>query len=102
MVLDLKANEVVIKAGNTNLMTDSEKALGKLVVTNQRIYFKTNNGTSEILDREILPSEIKEVIYFNTKMIFPNGLNIITKKGEELKFTIKQRNSFGELINKMY
>jgi len=102
MVLDLKANEVVVKASDSNhLNKNSEKVNGKFIVTNQRIYFKSSQNEQNSFDRAIEPSEIKEVIYFSTYKVFANGLNIVTKSGEELKFTVKKRNDFGTLINKM-
>jgi len=102
MFVDFKENEVVIKAGNTEHLFETEKIKGKLIVTNQRIYFRSIEENSEKFNLEILPNEISEVHYFNIKKFLPNGLNIITKDGEQLKFTVKKRNSWGELINKMY
>jgi hypothetical protein len=102
MVVNLKANEVVIKAGDTDHCYNENKIPGKLIVTNQRIYFLTKNPESSARNLEILPEQIKEVIFYNTKKIFPNGLNLITKAGEQLRFILKKRNAFGELINTMY
>ncbi len=102
MVIDFKPNEVVVKAGNTNHIFANKQIKGKLILTNQRIYFKALENDSRKFDLEIVPKEISEVHYFNSLFIFPNGLNIITKDGEELKFTVKKRNLWGVLINKMY
>jgi hypothetical protein len=102
MVVPLKANEVVIKAGDSSYLIDSEKICGKLILTNQRIYFKTVNGHAEKYDQEILPADIKEVIYFNVKRFLPNGLNVVLKNGEERRFSLKKRNEIGAMINKMY
>ncbi len=102
MVIPLKANEIVIKAGDSSYLTDSEKICGKLILTNQRIYFKSTNGHAEKFDQEILPSDIREVIFFNIRRILPTGLNVILKSGEERKFSLKKRNEMGEMINKMY
>ena len=102
MVIPLKANEVVIKAGDSSYLDNAEKICGKLVITNQRIYFVTSNGHAEKYDQEILPSDIREVIFFNIKRFLPNGLNVVLKSGEERKFSLKKRNEIGEMINKMY
>ncbi len=102
MVLDLKANEVVVKASDSSLLSDDKKISGKLILTNQRVYFK-DAAKSEVPDKlEILPSEIREVFYFNTLKIFPNGLQIIMKDGQEHKFKINKRDSWGQAINSMY
>jgi len=102
MRIDLKPNEVVVKAGNSDRLDNGSKVDGKFIVTNQRIYFKCLNGHAEKYDLEIVPSQIREVHFFNTGFLSPNGLNLILKGGEEIKFSVKQRNSFGELINRMY
>ncbi len=102
MVIPLKANEVVVKAGNSMLLSSSEKVGGKLILTNQRIYFIASNGHAGKYDLEILPEEILEVIFFNTRKIFPHGLNVVLKSGKQRKFSLKKRNEIGTMINKMY
>lgn len=102
MQIDLKPNEVVVKAGNSDRFCSGSKVDGKFIVTNQRIYFKGLNGNAGKYDLEVTPDQIKEVHFFNTGFLSPNGINLILKGGEELKFKVKQRNSFGELINRMY
>lgn len=102
MKIDLKPNEVVVKAGDSGRIHNGDKVDGKFIVTNQRIYFKSSNGHADLYDLEITPSQIKEVHFFNTGFLSPNGLNLILKDGDEFRFKVKQRNSFGELINSMY
>lgn len=102
MVIPLKANEVVVKAGDSTYYADSEKVGGKLILTNQRIYFRASNGYTGQYDLEIIPGEILEVIFYNTRKILPTGLNVVMKNGEERKFSLKKRNEIGAMINKMY
>ena len=100
MKIDLKPNELVVKAGDTKHLDDEKKVGGKLILTNQRIYFHSpENGE---FNMEIMPSEIEEVMCFNTSCFSSNGLNIITKEGKELKFKIKKRNAWSKAINQMY
>jgi len=100
MKVDLKPNEVVVKASDSHHLNEEKKVSGKLILTNQRVYFKSPGNND--FNMEILPNEIEEIIYFNTSMLFPNGLNIVTKEGEQLKFKIKKRDSWGKAINQMY
>lgn len=102
MKIDLKQNEMVVKAGDSDLLHPEEKVEGKFIVTNQRLYFKSFNGNGEKYDMEVEPAQIKEVHFFNTGFLSRNGLKIILRNGEDLSFRIKKRNAFGELINKMY
>lgn len=100
MKIDLKPNELVVKAGDTQHLDDEKKVGGKLILTNQRIYFHSPENRE--FSMEIMPSEIEEVMCFNTSFFSSNGLNIITKEGKELKFKIKKRNAWSKAINQMY
>ena len=102
MKVDLYPNEVVRKAGNTSFNFVNRSINGKLILTNQRIYFKSIKEEHTKFDMEISPNEIKELHFFNTMFFIPNGLNIKTKDGDELKFVIKDRDEWAVLINKMY
>ena len=48
MTVKLYANEVVLKAGDTNQVKENKTIEGKLIVTNQRIYFKPLSDDLEI------------------------------------------------------
>ncbi|MCF8364239.1 MAG: hypothetical protein K9H16_00565 [Bacteroidales bacterium] len=99
MKIDLKANEMVVKATDSSLLLNtSEKIAGKLIITNQRVYFIGINGNAGKHDLEIEPKCIRDVLYFNQGIFSRNGLNLVTSEGNELKFTLKQRNKFGEMI----
>ena len=103
MTVKLNANEVVLKAGDTNQVIDNNTVEGKLIVTNQRIYFKTLNEETEKFNLEILFDNIKEVIYYSNGLLFAvKGLNVVTRDGKSLVFPLKKRDEMGQLINKMY
>jgi hypothetical protein len=102
MTVSLNANEVVIKAGDTNQIVDNKIVDGKLIVTNQRIYFKSLADDTNIHNLEILFENILEVIFYNKGLFLMKGLNIITRDGKSYAFPLKKRDEFGQLINKMY
>jgi hypothetical protein len=103
MTVKLNPNEVVIKAGDTNQVVGSDTIEGKLIVTNQRIYFKTLKDETERFNLEIMFENILEVIYFNRGLLFSvKGLNVITRDGQCLSFPLRKRDEFGQLINRMY
>jgi hypothetical protein len=102
MTVKLNANEVVLKAGDTNQVFDNEKVEGKLIVTNQRIYFKTMDERTEKFNLEILFENIREVIYYSKGLFSDKGLNVVTVDGKNHVFPLKKRDEFGQLINKMY
>jgi hypothetical protein len=103
MTVKLSANEVVLKAGDTNQIVDNNTIEGKLIVTNQRIYFKTLNEETEKFNLEILFENILEVIFYSKGLLFGvKGLNVVTRDGKSHVFPLKKRDEIGQLINKMY
>lgn len=103
MTVKLNPNEVVLKAGDTNQLIDNNVINGKLIVTNQRIYFRTISSEWEKFNIEILFENIREVIYYSKGFLFPEkGLNVITVDGRNHAFPLKKRDEIGSLINKMY
>jgi hypothetical protein len=102
MTVKLNANEVVLKAGDTNQLINNDKVEGKLIVTNQRIYFKALKEEAEKFNLEILFDNILEVIYYSKGFFAQKGLNVITRDGKSHNFPLKKRDEIGQLINKMY
>jgi len=102
MTVKLNANEVVLKAGDTNQVIDNNKVEGKLIVTNQRIYFKPLREEAEIFNLEILFDNILEVIFYSKGLFSVKGLNVITRDGKTHSFPLKKRDEIGQVINKMY
>jgi len=103
MTVKLNANEVVIKAGDTNQVVENNIIDGKLIVTNQRIYFRSLSEEHEKFNLEILFDNILEVIYYSKGLLFgTKGLNVVTRDGRSHSFPLKKRDEIGQLINKMY
>jgi hypothetical protein len=102
MTVKLYANEVVLKAGDTNQVIENNKIEGKLIVTNQRLYFKTIDENTDKFNLEILFENILEVIFFGRGFFSEKGLNVVTRDGKSHSFPLKQRDEIGQLINKMY
>ncbi len=102
MTVKLYPNEVVLKAGDTNQVVDSTKVDGKLIVTNQRIYFRPLKQELESFKLEILFDNILEVIFFGNGLFSTKGLNVVTRDGKNFIFPLKKRDEIGQMINKMY
>lgn len=101
MKIDLKPNELVVKAGDSVLL-NGKNIKGKLIVTNQRLYFEAVENEQKRYSQEIHPSVIREVLPFKTSFFQSNGLNIVTKNNGEIKFKVSNRKSWELLINRMY
>ncbi|MFZ2340740.1 MAG: hypothetical protein WAW07_13580 [Bacteroidales bacterium] len=102
MTVTLYPNEVVLKAGDTNQVVEDKRVDGKLIVTNQRIYFRTIAEESERFNLEILFENILDVIFYRKGLFLVKGLNIVTRDGKNYVFPLKKRDEIGQLINKMY
>lgn len=102
MTVKLNPNEVVLKAGDTNQVVDNQKINGKLIVTNQRIYFRALKEEAEKFNLEILFDNILEVLFYQKGLFSVKGINVVTRDGRNLNFPLKQRDEIGLLINKMY
>jgi hypothetical protein len=102
MTVKLNANEVVLNAGDTNQVIENNTIEGKLIVTNQRIYFKTLKEETEKFNLEIMFDNILEVIFYGKGFFSAKGLNVVTRDGKSHSFPLKKRDEIGQLINKMY
>lgn len=101
MFIDLEANEVVRKASDVQFLINDSGIKGKLILTNQRIYFKTAEENNKEHNMSIMPNEIRELMYFKTGLFSSNGLSFITKSGDEIKFSVKKRNEWSQVLNKL-
>lgn len=101
MVAKFKPNEVVIKAGDSVHELSNARVKGKLILTNQRLYFKQSDSASDDYLLEVLPADIKEVICFKSGWFSNNGLEIHTADGRKLSFILKNRSNWGEIIASM-
>jgi len=101
MKIEMNPNEMVIKASDSSQVLNGSSIKGKLILTNQRLYFKASENGKRHNDVEIWPDDIKEVMLFNNRILFSTGLNIVTDDGIENKFLVKNRNDWSEMIVRM-
>ncbi|MFH1118487.1 MAG: hypothetical protein V1775_01605 [Bacteroidota bacterium] len=91
MRINLKANEVVLKAADTLHSSGSDETKGKLIMTNQRLYFKSSQTGQEQKNFEILPGEIRDILFYNVIRFIPRGLELVTSDGRIIRFSVKNR-----------
>ena len=97
MTVDLRANEQVVKASDAKYF-NNKKVEGKLIMTNQGVYFKSlDNNIEHNLD--ILFPSITDVMPYKIGLFSNTGLSIIKKTGKVYKFSVPNRNSWCEAIN---
>ncbi len=101
MRIELKANEVVIKATDTLHATGPDETRGKLIMTNQRLYFKPLQNSDNHRGFEISPAEITEILLYNIMHFIPRGLELVTSDGKKLRFLMRNRNEWCRQIAQM-
>lgn len=101
MKINLKANEVVLKATDTLHTNEESETKGKLIITNQRIYFKSIESENDHRSFEILPGEIRDILFYNAMRFIPRGLDLITSDGKKLRFSIRNRKEWCREIARM-
>lgn len=94
MHVKLKANEVVLKAADALHSSGSSETRGKLIMTNQRLYFKTLQSGNGEGNLEINPGQIRDILFYNVLHFIPKGLDLITTDGTRLRFSMKNRNEW--------
>lgn len=101
MKVKLRANELVIKAADTQHLSEHGQIAGKMILTNQGVYFKSLKPDKSAFDVELLFQQVKEVLTFRNRLLFPNGLKLVTRDGRELCFALAGRDGWCEAIARM-
>jgi hypothetical protein len=96
--LELRAGEIELIKKAANLFRGRESVGGKIIITNQRIYFKPHFFNVQKDYVEIPMEEIVEVQKRNTLGFVPNGMKVSTRNGEEYKFVVRDREKLIDLI----
>ena len=95
MKIQLRENEQVIKATDAKYF-NNETCDGKLILTNQGLYFNCGDETHDI---DLPYPAILEAIPYKTKWYANDGLAIIKSSGKTYKFALKKRNNICTFLN---
>ncbi len=78
-----------------------ENVGGKLLLTNERLIFKSHKFNIQNHELEIKISEIKKVEKVKTIGLIPNGLRITTNMGKAERFVVDSPNEWINKINEL-
>ncbi|GGE43720.1 hypothetical protein EV200_101331 [Pedobacter psychrotolerans] len=92
--------ERIIYSGAANHFKNAEAVGGKLYLLNDRLEFKSHGFNIQNHAFNIYLTEIKELNFYKTLGIVPNGLEIILSNGEVEKFVVNNRSSWKTEIEK--
>jgi hypothetical protein len=98
--VDVPEGETLIKEDGANHFKGAEAVGGKLILTNQRLIFRSHSFNIQNHEENILLSRIKEVSSFKTLGMVPNGLKVLLDTSEEHRFVIDNRSVWIDSILK--
>ena len=91
----------VIHSGRANHFVNGEAVGGKLYLLTGKIQFKSHYFNVQNHGQVIDIDQIKEVSFYNTLGLIPNGLAITTLDGQTEKFVVDGRQIWKEEIIKL-
>ena len=80
-------------------MRGIEKVGGKLLLTDQRLVFKSHKLNIQSDETHLMITEIKEAIPRKTSNFYPNGIRIIKTTGDHLDIFVHERDNWISKIN---
>jgi len=93
--------EPIIRSGGANHFKNVEAVGGKLYLFKDKLQFKSHNFNVQNHEQVIDLNQIKDVNFYNTLGIIPNGLAIKKKDGQIEKFVVSGRRIWKEEIEKL-
>ncbi len=92
--------EPSIHSGGANHFRNVEAVGGRLYLLKDRLQFQSHSFNVQNHGQSIYLSEIKQVSFYNTLGLIPNGLAIKKKDGQTEKFVVNGRRIWKEEIEK--
>ena len=92
--------EKIIHSGGANHFINGEAVGGKLYLLTDKLQFQSHNFNFQNHGQTIDLNQIKEISFYNTLRLIPNGLAITTLDGQTEKFVVNGRQLWKEKIEK--
>jgi hypothetical protein len=90
----------IIHSGGANHFLNGEAVGGKLYLFIDKLQFQSHNFNIQNHSQILEINEIKEVTFFNTLGLIPNGLSILTADGKTEKLVVNNRRLWKKEIEK--
>ena len=94
-------NKPIVHSGGANHFINGEAVGGKLYLLIDKLQFQSHGFNIQNHGLTIEIEQIKEVSFYNTLGLVPNGLAIITLSGQKEKFVVSGRRLWKEKIEKL-
>ena len=94
-------DKTIVYSGGANHFINGEAVGGKLYLLTDKIQFQSHNFNIQNHGLIIEIEQIKDVSFYNTLGLIPNGLAITTLNGKKEKFVVSNRRLWKEEIEKL-
>jgi len=91
----------VLRSGGANHFINGEAVGGKLYLLTNKLQFQSHKFNVQNHGQTIDLDQIKEVNFYNTLGLIPNGLEIMTLGGQTEKFVVNGRRFWKEEIERL-
>ena len=91
----------IVRSGGANHFINCEAVGGKLYLLTDKLQFQSHGFNIQNHGLIIEIEQIKDVSFFNTLGLIPNGLVITTLNGKKEKFVVSNRRLWKEEIEKL-
>jgi hypothetical protein len=91
----------ILHSGGANHFVNGEAVGGKLYLLTDKLQFKSHGFNIQNHEQMIDLKQIKEVNFYNTLGLVPNGLAVTTLNGKIEKFVVSNRRLWKEKIEKL-
>lgn len=88
----------IIYVGGANHFKNAEAVGGKLYLLENKLEFKSHGLNIQNHAFNINTNEIKEITFFNTLGLVPNGMKLILRDGDVEKFVVNNRSTWKSAI----
>ncbi|MDQ3101660.1 MAG: hypothetical protein M3R08_09765 [Bacteroidota bacterium] len=99
--IEINDGTKIIRSGGANHFINGEAVGGKLYLLVDILHFKSHNFNFQNHGHIIEIAKVKEVSYYNTLGLVPNGLAITTVDGQTERFVVNGRQSWRREIEKL-
>jgi hypothetical protein len=91
MELSLQPEEILLKKGRANHFEGAMGMIGRLYLTNKRLYFVTHPLNFKRYDFEVGLEDIAQINTQNNLYLFTRGVVIVLRNGETHRFALWNR-----------
>ena len=99
--IEISDDKTVVRSEGANHFINCEAVGGRLYLLTDKLQFQSHRFNIQNHELIIEIEQIKDVSFYNTLGLIPNGLTITTLNGKKEKFVVSNRRFWKEEIEKL-